>query len=151
LPNGNAAVVEGTASPAGDKFFVESVGVLQPVVITLVAKNPGDKLKLTLGKQRWDEDLRHAETGADNIATLKLRTQGEVRMTVTGDADKPYNLIVWVGDEVKPDFDAAPAVTPMTAGAGGGGSGNTAGIVAAVVIGLLLVVVVVYLKRRGAK
>ncbi len=33
---------------------------------------------------------------------MKLRTQGEVRMTVSGDGAKPYYLIAWVSDEVKP-------------------------------------------------
>jgi hypothetical protein len=159
LPNGKVATLQGTANPAGDKFFIEAVGVLQPVVVTLVAKNKGDAIKLVLGKQRWDEDLRHGVTGPNGMVTFKLRTQGEVRITVSGEGDKPYNLIVWVGDEVKPDFAAAPAITPMkdykgakAAGATpGGGSNNTAGIVIACVLGALILVLVVWLKRRGAK
>ena len=154
LPNGRVATLEGTANPAGDKFFVEAVGVLQPVVVTLVAKNKGDAIKLVLGKQRWDEDLRHGTTGPDGMVTFKLRTQGEVRMTVSGEGDKPYNLIVWVGDEVKPDFAAAPVITPMKdhKEAGGAAAGsNTTGIVIAGVLGVLIVMLVVWLKRKGAK
>jgi hypothetical protein len=155
LPNGKVATLQGTANPAGDKFFVESVGVLQPVVVTLVAKNKGDAIKLVLAKQRWDEDLRHGTTGPDGMVTFKLRTQGELRMVVSGDGDKPYNLIVWVGDEVKPDFAAAPAITPMkdhkVSKAGGAAGSNTTGIVIACVLGGLIVVLVVWLKRKGAK
>jgi hypothetical protein len=158
LPNGKVATLQGTANPAGDKFFVEAIGVLQPVVVTLVAKQKGDVIKLVLAKQRWDEDLRHGETGPDGMLTMKLRTQGELRMIVSGEGDKPYNLIVWVGDEVKPDFDAAPALAPMTDAAkagsgtaarpGGAGSGTT-GIVIAVLLGVVIVLLVIVLKRKG--
>ncbi len=162
LPNGKVATLQGTAHPEGDQFFVEAVGVLQPVVVTLVAKNPGDEIKVILAKQRWDENLREATTGPDGKAILKLRTQGELRIIVKGEGDKPYNLIVWVGAEVKPDFDAHPALTPMKSykgsgaagpgapGKAGGGSGTT-GIVIAAVLGVLLIGLVVWLKRKGGK
>jgi hypothetical protein len=155
LPNGKVATLQGTANPGGDKFFVESVGVLQPVVVTLVAKNKGDAIKLVLAKQRWDENLRSGTTGPDGMVTLKLRTQGELRMIVSGEGDKPYNLIVWVGDEVKPDFDAAPAITPMKdykgSKAGAAAGSGTTEIVIACVLGGLIIMLVVWLKRKGAK
>ena len=151
LPNGKVATLQGTANPKGDRFFVESVGVLQPVVVTLVAKNKGDVIKLVLGKQRWDEALRQGTTGPNGMVTFKVRTQGELRMTVSGDGAKPYNLIVWVGDEVKPDFAAVPAITPMKDYKGAGGGSNTTGIIIACVLGGLLIVLVVWLKRKGAK
>jgi hypothetical protein len=159
LPNGKVATLQGTAHPEGDKFFVESVGVLQPVVITLIAQHKGDVIKIRLGKQRWDESLRTAETGAEGQVTLKLRTQGEVRMTVTAEGEKPYWLIVWAGDEVKPDF--TPAITPMKdfkgkpggTGSGGpaaaGGGGNTSGIIIAIILGALIVAGAILLKRKG--
>jgi len=148
LPNGKVATIQGTGGLPGDKFFIESVGVLQPVVITLIAKKKGDVLHLVTGKQRWDETIDKADTGADGQVTIKLRTQGEVRMTVSADGDpKPYYLVVWAGDEVKPDF--APVFTPMNAAAAGGSS--TGSIVIAGIIGLLIVILVVWLKKRGAK
>jgi hypothetical protein len=112
LPNGRVAIVKGSSKPEGEHFFIENAFVLQPVVVTLVAEKPGDSLKLVLGKDRWDENLREAATGPDGKAIMKLRTQGEVRMTVSGDGAKPYYLIAWVGDEVKPEL--APVVTPMS-------------------------------------
>ncbi|HXF81094.1 MAG TPA: hypothetical protein VN598_19650 [Usitatibacter sp.] len=111
LPNGRVAIVKAASTAEGQHYLIENVFVLQPVVLTLVAANAGDALKLVLGKDRWDENLREAATGPDGKAIVKLRTQGEVRMTVSGEAGKPYYLIAWVGDEVKPDL--APVVTPM--------------------------------------
>ena len=112
LPNGRVAIVKGASTGEGQHFLIENAFVLQPIVLTLVAGHPGDVLKLVLGKDRWDENLREAATGPDGKAIVKLRTQGEVRMTVSGDAGKPYYLIAWVGDEVKPDM--APVVTSMS-------------------------------------
>lgn len=152
LPNGKVSTLQGTANPAGDKFFVEAVGVLQPVVVTLVAKNKGDKIKVVLAKQRWDENLREGTTGPDGMVILKLRTQGELRIIVSGEGDKPYNLIVWVGDEVKPDFTTASAITPMKDRKGGtvGGAGSGAvGIVIASVIAVLIVILIFWLKRKS--
>jgi len=111
LPNGRVAIVKGASTGEGQHFLIENAFVLQPIVLTLVAENPGDALKLVLGKDRWDENLREASTGPDGKAIVKLPTQGEVRMTVSGDPGKPYYLIAWVGDEVKPEL--APVVTSM--------------------------------------
>lgn len=149
LPNGKVATIQGTARPAGDKFFVESVGVLQPVVVSLVAQHKGDVIKVALGKQRWDESLRVAETGADGKAILKLRTQGELRLTVSASDEKPYWLVVWVGDEVKPDF--TPAITSMKnhkGDVGGAAPSGTKGIVIAAVLGVLLLLGVVWLAKK---
>lgn len=159
LPNGKVATIQGTGHPEGDKFFVEAVGVLQPVVVTLIAQHKGDVVKIRLGKQRWDESLRTAETGAEGQVTMKLRTQGELRMTVTADGEKPYWLVVWAGDEVKPDF--TPAISPMKSykgkpggtGSGGpggaGGGGNTNGIIVAIILGAIIIAGAILLKRKG--
>lgn len=111
LPNGKVAIVKGTAKPGGDRFFIPNVFVLQPVVVTLVAGNPRDELRLVLGKDRWDETLREAATGGDGKAIVKLRTQGELRMTVKGARPGPYYLVAWVGDEVK--VEPEPVLTSM--------------------------------------
>lgn len=155
-PGGTVAIARGDSSPDGDQFFLESVGVLQPVNVTLIAKNPGDKIKLILAKQRWDENLREVATGPGATVTTKLRTQGEVRMIVKAEGDpKPYFLFVWVGDEVKPDF--ASPVVPMkdfkgTPGAGGGSGGSAAS--AAIGVGVVIIIVlllVLIIRKRGAK
>jgi len=148
LPSGKVATVQGTAKPAGDKFFVDSVGVMQPVVITLIAQNKGDAIKIVLGKQRWDEDLKEATTGPDGQVTLKLRTQGEVRMTVSAADKKKYWLVVWVGAEVLPQL--APAVLRGGAAAT---SSKTSPVVAGLVIALVVLALafVVRMRRRGGK
>jgi hypothetical protein len=157
LPNGRVAALKAVATPRPDKFFIENAFVLQPVVVSLFSENPADVVKIRLGKDRWDEALVEGATGPDGKAILKLRTQGEVRISVSADeGHKPYKLLVWVGDEVK--VVPEPAVMSMTeyrkanpeplwarlgpALAWGAG----ASILAALIAGLFF-----YLRRRGAK
>ncbi len=156
-PNGNAAAARGTATPKGDRFFVPNVFVLQPVVVTVFAKKPGDAIKVRLGKDRWDETLLEGITGADGKAILKFRTQGEVRITVSADAPaKPYSLLVWVGDEVKVEPESA--IMPMSTyrksnpeGFFAGLGGKLGWIVAGVLALALTGIGGFMLARRGSK
>ena len=102
-------------------------------------------------------------TGKDGKVILKTRTQGDLRVIVTaegGGDPKPYYLMVWVGDEIKPQLK--PVVTSMKnykstggvtglPGAKGGGGNSTVGIVIAVLLGLGLIVLVLKLRKRGMK
>ena len=112
FPNGKIRAIEGTADQLGDHFFLEGVGVLQPLAITLVAQHQGDEIEIAFGQDRWDEKIETAKTGPEGEITTKLRTQGDLKMTITASGEpKPYWLFVWVGDEVKPDL--ASVVTPL--------------------------------------
>ena len=159
LPNGKVSTWQGMAKPApGDRFFTENLLVLQPIVVTVVAKNKGDKIKVTLAKLRWDEKHMEGSTGDKGKVILKTRTQGDLRIVVTsedGGEPKPYYLMVWVGDEIKPQLK--PVVTSMKThqakggvpGAKGGGGNSKIAIVIAVVLGLGILFLVLKLKKRG--
>jgi len=162
LPNGKVSTWKGMATPAGDRYFTENLLVLQPIVVTVVAQNKGDKLHVTLAKMRWDDKQMEGTTGKDGKLILKTRTQGDLRVIVTsegGGDPKPYYLMVWVGDEIKPQLK--PVVTSMknykpTGGVPGvpgakGGGNSTVGIVIAVLLGLGLLVLVLKLRKRGMK
>lgn len=113
FPGGKIRAIEGKAGQPGDHFFIEQVGILQPIAITLVAMNKGDAIDLVLGQDRWDEAIETHSTGDKGEVTVKLRTQGELKITVTAKGEaKPYRLLVWVGDEVK-QVALAPVLTPM--------------------------------------
>jgi hypothetical protein len=165
LPNGKVSTWKGMAKPwPGDRFFTENLLVLQPITVTVVAKNKGDKIHVALAKLKWDEKHKEGTTGADRKVILKTRTQGDFRVIVTspdGGEPKPYYLMVWVGDEHKPQLKpvttsmknykptgAAPGL-PGVPGAKAAGGSNTVGIVIAVLLGLILVVLVLKLKKRG--
>lgn len=104
VPKGKAAFLTGRAQPQGDRFFIEDMSILQPIAVSLKTAAGGDPVKLQLSKYRWDKADQEASTGADGVATLRVRTQGEVRIVVSGQGDKPYYLMVWAGDEVTPQL-----------------------------------------------
>ena len=114
LPGGKIRIIEGEAGPGPDRFFLEGLGVLSPVAVTIIAKHKGDEIQVAFGQDRWDETIQKASTSAaKNEVTTKLRTQGDLKISVTASAEgKPYWLIVWVGDEVKAEL--APVTVPMT-------------------------------------
>ena len=110
---------------------------------------------------KWDEKHMEGDTGPDGKVILKTRTQGDFRIVVTnpeGGEPKPYFMIVWVGDEHKPQLK--PVVTPMKnykastvpgvpATAGGGSS--TVSIVIAIVLGIGILLLIIKLRKRGMK
>lgn len=170
LPNGKVRTIKGHARMPGDQFFIEAAGVLQPVVITLIAQKKGDPIDIFIGKQRWDEKLKTGTTGAEGQVTFKLRTQGEVRMTVLAQGEpKPYWLVVWVGDEIKPTL--APVLTSMKAhkespgsspgllgptipGAprpGGSGDSTVSYVIAAALVVIIVLLVMMMFRKRGRK
>jgi hypothetical protein len=102
LSAGKATFAEGTASAAGDRFFVENLSIIQPVIVTLVTGSKDDDVRLQLSKYRFDVADKSASTRGTGRVTFKLRTQGEMKIVVTGPAPKKYQLVIWAGDELKP-------------------------------------------------
>ncbi len=163
LPTGKIAAMSGTADSTGHHFIVDNLGVLQPSAVTLVAKNAGNDLTLTLCKDRWDKPERSGSTKGTGQLTFKFRTWGEVRILVQSNgAPAPYDLIVWAGDDLKPPVPSAfvpmsqykskhPQGAATTENGGtnttgvGGGTSPVMWIIAAgvAVIAVLLVVAIV--------
>jgi len=104
IEHGKAAVVKGNAGPEPHRFFVDGVTMNQPVVVLLRPVRSGDSVGIRLTKYAWDQPLRDGVADGEPIA-LKFRTEGEFQIAVsTKQADTPYRLLVWVGDEAEPDL-----------------------------------------------
>jgi hypothetical protein len=163
---GKHRIIEGHAGVQPDRFFLEGLGVLTPVAVTIIAKNPGDEITVSLGQDRWDETIQKiTTTKAAPEVTKKLRTQGDLKISVTAASeDKQYWLIVWVGDEVKPDL--APVTVPMTkykrehpdggkapvGGAANAKDGGTSPVMIVIAVALVLIVLllaVVVFRKKG--
>jgi hypothetical protein len=108
VPGGKIAVVAGKATSKPYRFFLDNLNMLIPVSVVLIPETPGERVDIAIGK-----DGRQAPDRADDTrkgpVNFRFRTQGEFQIAVTA-VDKPtdYRLVIWVGEEVKPDF--APIV-----------------------------------------
>jgi hypothetical protein len=148
LENGKAALVEGTAKPAGDRFFVENISIIQPVAVTIIAQNPEDDVKLALSKFRFDEADRTASTKGTGKATIKLRTQGEMKIVVSSEKPAKYQLAVWLGNELRPQPPPVVLNPTQMAEKNGGPSGARFVMLWAGGLGLVLVGVLAAVATR---
>lgn len=111
VKNGKFAYVVGTTSRDAARFVASNLIVTQPVIVTLKADNPKDKIKLMITKTQWTKAEREVSTGADGRVKVAFRTQGDFGIAVSGaSAGKPYRMAVWIGDEVKRPMP--PAIVP---------------------------------------
>lgn len=112
VKNGKFAYVTGTSAADGTRYVASNLIVTQPIIVTLKADNPKDKIRLLVTKSEWNKADREASTGADGRVQVKFRTQGDFGLVVSG-SGKPYRMAVWVGDEVKRPMP--PAIVPKAA------------------------------------
>lgn len=147
LRAGRAVVVKGKAGPDGHRFLVEGVTALMPVTVLLRPVERGGEVRLQVSKYAWNQPLREGETDGD-ILTLKFRTEGEFQATVLADEPTEYRLLVWIGDEAKPEL--RPVVVKASEFEGGdeGGGGSIVLWVIAGLLGLGVLLLAVLVLRR---
>lgn len=136
IEHGKAIVVKGEAGPQPHRFLIDSVNSLMPVTVLLRPVRNGDQVGIKLTKYGWNQPLRTGETSSKPVS-FKIRTEGEFQISVDAKQDKtPYRLLVWVGDEVKPEL--APVVVKASEFKGDKKSGS---IVLWVIAGALVLAV----------
>lgn len=103
---GSVAVAEGLATATPNRMWLDSLGISQPVSVTIASTNPAEPLTLSLTKDSWDDALHTTTTNGEGTATVDIRTQGEMGLKVTSASGNavPFLLSVWVGDEVTPEM-----------------------------------------------
>ena len=72
-------MAQGTAGPDGVKFVAENVSILQPIVVTVLAKDLATTCAWCCRRNRYDQaDSRTGTTKGTGIYTTRLRTQGDL-------------------------------------------------------------------------
>ncbi|NZA26368.1 hypothetical protein H0E84_08215 [Luteimonas sp. SJ-92] len=115
VDRGRVEVVRGEAAPEGHRFFLDGLNVLTPVSVTLMSVDDDAPVELLLTKYAWDRPLRRGRTGDDGegLVNFRFRTEGEFQATVrAATAGTPYQLVVWVGEEVEAQL--RPVVVPAS-------------------------------------
>ena len=152
VDNGKVGVVRGKTGSKGHRFIVDKLWMTNPVSVTLMAQADGDEVKLDLIKFPWDKPVRSATTErGTRYVNEKFRTQGEFLLHVTSPVENtPYQLVVWVGNEVVPEMPAVVvdrATYEANLAAGKHASSKT-WFVAAALGGLLVLAAIAILYRR---
>jgi hypothetical protein len=144
LEQGKISMAEGTAGPDGVKFAAENISILQPIVVTVLAKSPDDDVRVGLSKYRYDQFDRTGSTKGKGIYTTRLRTQGDLKVVVSAPTPTPFQLVVWAGDEVqremKPVVVADRAMVTGQKSAGGGTAGGGSMVMWVIAVALLAIV-----------
>jgi hypothetical protein len=102
IEKGQVAVVRGMTAAKGLRFRLTSLSVLQPVIVSVLAKSPSADLRLSLFKPGREAPSLSGSTLGQGLATLSTRTQGGVDIVIDGPSGTPFALIVWVSDELAP-------------------------------------------------
>jgi hypothetical protein len=114
--HGAMAMVDGRIEGGKpDRYTVANLTMFQPVKVSLVAAS--EPLRLQFGKFDWKEDFGGGSTGNAGELVRSFKTQGDLLLTVNGDAGAGYRLIVWAGDEVVPEMQ--PVLVPPSDAGGG--------------------------------
>ena len=153
VQNGKVMALQGTVGQGGEKFILEGLGILQPVEVTLLSKDPDSDLTLQLCKFDWKKPEKTGSTKGTGIQTFKVRTEGDLKIFVaSSQGEQPYQLAVWVGDEMRPGMKSAfipkDEYKKMKGGSSGmPGIGSPVLWIIALLLGAILVVLIIFLKR----
>jgi hypothetical protein len=104
IDRGKAVVVKGEAGKVPQRFLLDGITYMMPVAVALRPVSKGDEVTLSVTKYAWNQPLRQGDTDGEILRYL-FRTEGEFQVSVTAKRDgTPYRLLVWVGDETKPEL-----------------------------------------------
>lgn len=103
VDQGKTAVVKGEAGKTPHRFLVDGVNMNTPMVVLVRPVREEDEVSLRLTKYAWNQPLREGTAKGEPLA-FKFRTEGEFQIAVSADKPTPYRLLVWAGDEAKPEL-----------------------------------------------
>jgi hypothetical protein len=112
IPEGKSAFIKGGADKIGDKYLVEGIELTQPIHVGVFTKNAGEKVRVRIVKDDWEHAEREENTNDTGKAEFKFRTFDNFKIWVTADQETPYQLMVWIGDEI--NTNQPPVAVPAS-------------------------------------
>lgn len=103
IEHGKTAVVKGEAGSQPHRFLVDGLNMNMPVTVLLRPVRENDAVTLRLTKYAWNQPLREGTAKGEPIG-FKFRTEGEFQIAVSAEKPTPYRLLVWTGEETKPEL-----------------------------------------------
>jgi hypothetical protein len=151
IERGKATVVKGEAGSQPHRFVIDGLNMNMPVSVVVRPVRARDEVSLRLTKYAWNQPLREGTAQGKPLA-FKFRTEGEFQIAVSSaKASTPYRLLVWVGDEVKPEL--RPVIVKASEYKGQPASGGMSAVMW-VIAGALAVIAALFgvlvLRRRSS-
>ncbi len=103
VEHGKTAVVKGETGAQSHRFLVDGLNMNMPVTVLVRPVRSGDEVTMRLTKYAWNQPLREGTAKGEPLG-FKFRTEGEFQIAVTASKPTPYRLLVWSGEEVKPEL-----------------------------------------------
>ncbi|MEO6104147.1 MAG: hypothetical protein ABIP44_10985 [Pseudoxanthomonas sp.] len=100
FPNGKAQYLQARANPTGQQYKVDDIGLDQPILVSVLTRDPADVVRVRLTKISFDEPDRDAMTTGATRLDFGFRTFDGFKIWVTADKPTEYQLIVWAGDPI---------------------------------------------------
>ena len=162
IRGGKSAFLQGTATPYGHQFQVQSTELDQPIAVGLYTRDPSHPLRLRVVKDSFMTPERELTTDARGRIDLHFRTYDGFKLWVAAEQPTDYQLVVWVGDDLPPAATPA-AVVPASdyveppasgkthvPGSVGGWSKREQGMAALLILVLLIGGGTLLLRRKPA-
>lgn len=150
IEHGKAAVVKGEAGKEPHRFYVEGLNMNTPVAVLVRPVREADEVALRLTKYAWNQALREGTAKGEPLA-FKFRTEGEFQISVTSPKPgTPYRLLVWAGDEVKPQLRPVVVKASEYTGEKESSSSVVLWVIAAALLAIVGLLVVLVLRRKSS-
>jgi len=101
IPEGKSAFIQGQADKLGDKYLIEGIEIAQPIHVGVFTEHTDDKVRVRIIKDDWEKAEQEQSTNDTSKAEFKFRTFDNFKIWVTADQETPYQLMVWIGDELE--------------------------------------------------
>lgn len=150
VEHGKTAVVKGEAGQTPHRFLVDGVNMNTPMVVLVRPVREDDEVSVRLTKYAWNQPLRDGTAKGEPLA-FKFRTEGEFQIAVTADKPTPYRLLVWAGEEVKPELRPVVLKASEYAGASSGtGVSPVMWLIAAALVAIAILLGVLVMRRKSS-
>lgn len=150
IEHGKTAVVKGEAGSQPHRFYVEGLNMNMPIAVLVRPVRANDEVGVRLTKYAWNQPLREG-TAAGKPLAFKFRTEGEFQIAVTAPKEgTPYRLLVWAGDEVKPELRPVVVKASEYQGVNDSSSSTVLWVIATALIAIVVLLAVLAFRRKSA-
>lgn len=146
VERGKTAVVKGEAGDTPHRFLVDGLNMNMPMVVLVRPLRENDEVSVRLTKYGWNEPLREGTAKGEPLA-FKFRTEGEFQIAVSAGKPTPYRLLVWAGEEVKPELRPVVIKASEYEGASSGIS-PVMWVIAAALVAIAILLGVLVMRRK---